>query len=121
MIRDLLVAAVFFFGPMLVMFVLRNLASLFSLWLVVRRQRRLQPKVIDVSPTVDRSPSLAFVALAILIGALSAYTAWHHTRQETMGHNLELQYVPAHLDDHGRMIPGKLVPRPGTPDSDSAQ
>jgi len=120
MIRDLLVAAVFFFGPMLVMFVLRNLASVFSLWLVLRRQQRLQPKVIDVSPTVDRSPSLAFVALAILVGVLSAYTAWYHTRQET-GHKLNLQYVPAHLDDHGRVIPGKLVPRPGTPDSDSAQ
>ncbi|HXH64269.1 MAG TPA: hypothetical protein VNH42_02040 [Mariprofundaceae bacterium] len=119
MIRDLLVAIVFFFGPMLVMFVLRNLAWVFKLWLELRRQRRMQPEVVDVTPQrSDSGPSLAFVALAILIGGLSAYLAWNHTRQNA-GTNLDMQYVPAHLDAQGRVVPGRLVPKGGTPDSDS--
>lgn len=115
MIRDLLVAVLFFFGPMLVMFVLRNLALLFRLWWELRRQRRMQPEVIDVTPGAVGGPSFGYVALAILIGALSAYLAWHHTHQKPR--NLDMQYVPAHLDDQGHLVPGRLVPRDGAPDS----
>jgi hypothetical protein len=118
MIRDLLVALVFFFGPMLVMFVLRNLALFFRLWLVARRERRTQPQIIDVSPASSSGPSLGFVALAILIGGLSAFLAWQHTRAGA-NRNLDMQYVPAHLDDQGHVVPGRLVPKSGAPDSDS--
>ncbi len=119
MIRDLLLAIVFFFGPMLVMFVLRNLALLFRLWLAVRRQRRMQPEIIDVTPDAVGGPSLGYVALAILIGALSAYLAWQHTHQGVAS-NLDMQYVPAHLDDQGRLVPGRLAPKKeGTPDATS--
>lgn len=117
MIRDLLVAIVFFFGPMLLLFVLRNLGPLIRLWLAVRRQRRAQPDIIDVSPKSGGGPSPGFVAIAILAGVLSAYWAWHYTRQGG-GESRDMQYVPAYLDSHGHLVPGRLVPRkPGPPDT----
>ena len=110
MIRRLLVAAVFFFGPMLLMFMLRGLGQLFRLWLAERRRRRAQPEIIDISPRMQARASPGFIVVAILAGALSAYWAWHYTQQKVG--NLDLQYVPAHLDAEGHLVPGHTKPEP---------
>ena len=110
MIRNLLVAAVFFFGPMLLMILLRNLGMLFRLWLAERRRQRAQPDIIDITPRLRTRPSWAFVAIAILAGSLSAYWAWRYTQRPTVG--LGQRYVPAHLDAEGHLVPGRLVAQP---------
>lgn len=115
MIRNLLVAAVFFFGPMLLMFLLRNLGTLFRLWMAARRHRQAQPDIIDISPRLRTRPSLAFVAVAVLVGAISAYWAWRYTQRPVT--NLDQQYVPAHLDAHGQLVPGRQVPDSPKPDA----
>jgi hypothetical protein len=107
MIRNLLVSAVFFFGPMLLMILLRNLGTLFRLWMAARHRRRAQPDIIDISPHLRARPSLAFVAVAILFGGICAYWAWHYTQGPAVG--VDQRYVPAHLDAHGHLVPGRLV------------
>jgi hypothetical protein len=115
MIRNLLVAAVFFFGPMLLMILLRNLGTLFRLWLAARRRRRAQPDIIDISPHLRARPSWAFVAVAILFGGICAYWAWQYTQRPVVG--IDQRYVPAHLDAHGHLVPGRLVPQSSPPDA----
>lgn len=108
MIRDFLVAITFFFGPMLLMFVLRSLGPLIVAWFESRRQRASKNNIINITPKPEKTPSLAFVMAAVIVGALSAYWAWHYTQQGG-NHLRKMQYVPAHLDQNGHIIPGKFV------------
>ena len=115
MIRRLLVAAVFFFGPMLLMFLLRNLGVLYRFWMAARRRRQARPDIIDITPHLRAKPSLAFVAVAVVLGGASAYWAWHYTQQPPA--NPDQQYVPAHMDAQGRLVPGRMIPVPQKPDA----
>jgi len=98
--RQLLITLLFFFWPVLLMFVLRYAALLLRLWLAWRRSR---PDVIDVTPEVPARPSPWFVALAVGVGLVTAALAWHRLNEPPAGDRV---YVPAHLDDQGRLVPG---------------
>lgn len=115
MIRDLLVAAVFFFGPMLAMFLLRNLGVVYRFWMAARRRRQAQPDIIDITPHLRAKPSLGFVAVAIVLGGASAYWAWHYAQRPAV--SVDQQYVPAHLDAQGQLVPGRMETIKPKPDA----
>ena len=99
--RQLLITALFFLGPMLALFLLRHLGLWLRLWLALRRNP--EPDVIDVTPARPGPPSRAFVALAVLVGLVAAALVWHRLHQDNAPGR---EYVPAHLDASGRLVPG---------------
>jgi hypothetical protein len=116
MIRSIFVSILFFFGPAILMFMLRNLFLFTRAWLRLRRQRQQQEhEVIDITPHKHASPSMMFNIAAIVVGLICAFLAWQEMRS---GPEVPMHYVPAHVDEHGKIVPGKLVPleEPATPD-----
>ncbi len=104
MIRNVLIVIVFFFGPALVMLMLRALLPLVAGWLRARRAAR---EVIDVTPRKRALPRW-FWPLALMLGAASAAWAWQALDQA--GPPAEGRvYVPAHLGKDGRLVPGHWV------------
>ncbi len=103
--RRILIAALFFFGPALVMMLLRSMIPLAIAWLRARRERN---RVIDVTP-VDSGHPRWFWPLAFVLGLLSAAGAWYmlDRAESPKGH-----YVPAHVDEQGRVVPGHWEPEP---------
>ena len=107
MIRNLLVSILFFFGPVILMFVLRNMGLFLRLWVNMRRRQRQEAEIIDVTPVSDRGPSTLFIVAAIVIGLTCATLAWLRMGGEGIG---EAQYTPAHMDERGKVVPGKIIP-----------
>jgi hypothetical protein len=107
MIRSLFVSLFFFFGPALLMFMLRNLLLL---WRLRAQRREQQPEVIDIKPVDERkrAPNW-FYALVVAISLASAVTMFlylqEHSDQGEVRH-----YVPAHIDAAGRLVPGHWQP-----------
>lgn len=107
MIRNLLIALVFFFGPTILMLVLRNLLLLLLAWNQVRRKKAMEPHIIDVTPKPRKRAPAWYIVLAVLIGLASAWFAWkevQYTETEVR------QYVPAHLGPDGKIVPGHWEP-----------
>jgi len=110
MIRNVLLAIVFFFGPALLMFLLRNAVLLLRLWLYHRNNRTLEPEVIDVTPVPEKSPaSRWFYLVAGLLGLAAAVSVFMYL-QSVDG---ELRhYVPAHVASDGKVVPGHWESKP---------
>lgn len=116
MIRSIFVSALFFFGPALLMFMLRNLFLFLRVWLRLRRMRKEQEQdVIDITPHKHASPSVLFNIAAIAVGIICAFLAWQEMNK---GAGEKMHYVPAHVNEEGKVIPGKMMPveTPETPE-----
>lgn len=110
MIRNLLLAVVFFFGPALLLFMLRNALLLLRLWL---RRRRQEPKVIDVTPVEGGRAPLWFYLLAGLTGLAAAVSVFMYLQQTQS--QVVRQYVPAHIGEDGRIVPGHWIDKQVNP------
>lgn len=109
MIRSIFVSVLFFFGPALLMFMLRNLFFLTRAWLRLRKiQKKQEHEVIDITPHKHHgSPSLFFIITAIVVGLVCAILAWQEMRS---GPEDRMHYVPAHVDESGKIVPGAMMP-----------
>jgi len=109
MIRSIFVSALFFFGPALLMFMLRNFFFLSRAWLRLRRIQKMQEhEVIDITPHKHHgSPSMFFNITAIVIGLVCAFLAW---QEMSSGPEERQRYVPAHVNEEGKIVPGAMVP-----------
>ncbi len=109
MIRSLFVALFFFFGPALLLFMLRNLTLLLLLRAKNKHEKAQQPEVIDITPVKkDRAPNW-FYAIVIIVSLASAVTVFIHLQQSddaTIKH-----YVPAHVDESGNIVTGGWKPK----------
>jgi len=112
MIRNVFITLIFFFGPALLMFVIRHIFLLMRVAWILRKQRHADD-IIDITPRpTPNSPGKVFIMLSLLIGLACATLVWFDmddSSHETM------QYVPAHMDAHGKLIPGEYIPSPLSP------
>ncbi len=110
MIRNILLAIVFFFGPALLMFMLRNIVLLLRLRLQQRRQHHGSPEVIDITPTIEKkTASRWFYAFAAGLGIAVAVSAFMYL-QSVDGE--VRHYVPAHVSEDGKLVPGHWQNKP---------
>jgi hypothetical protein len=109
MIRSIFVSILFFFGPALLMFMLRNMFFLSRAWLRLRRIQKMQEhEVIDITPHKHHgSPSMFFNIAAIVVGLVCAFLAW---QEMSSGPEERQHYVPAHIDEYGKVVPGAMMP-----------
>ena len=103
--RSLIISLLFFFGPVILMFVLRHAALLLRLWLMMRRHRESQPEIIDITPEKPKPPSLLFIVVTLIAGSLFAYLAWERITSEAEL-TIEKSYAPARIDEKGNIVPG---------------
>jgi len=103
--RSIFVSALFFFGPVILIFIVRHLGLLLHLWLAYRKEHREAENVIDVTPGKPHPPSRTFILIAIVAGFAFAWMAWNHIGEEPEG---DKQYVPAQMGEQGKVIPGQL-------------
>jgi len=118
MIRSIFVSVLFFFGPALLMFMLRNLFLLLRAWLRLRQLRKKQEhEIIDITPHKHGSPSMLFNIAAIVVGLVCAFLAW---QEMGSGPEERQHYAPAYIDEYGKVVPGAMIPvekaTPPTPD-----
>ncbi|MDQ6951384.1 MAG: hypothetical protein Q9M26_06945 [Mariprofundales bacterium] len=105
MIRQLFISLLFFFGPALLVVVIRHLVIL--LHLAIRSGRHQHdPEIIDITPTSPGRPPRWFLLAAILIGFFCAWFAWWSLANPP---EPSTHYVPAYTDSNGQVIPGKVV------------
>jgi len=98
----------FFFGPVILMFIVRHLGLLLRLWLMYRRARQeSDANIIDITPEKPHPPSRIFVVIAIVLGLGFALLAYQRIGEAPDTHG---QYVPAHIDEQGRVVPGHYAP-----------
>jgi len=101
--RLLLTTILFFFGPMIVMFALRNGFLLLRLWL---QQLRVQHEheVIDVTP--KDSTSRRFLIISVCFSLAIFSYAWTVMDDQSENHlaNDQREYVPAYIDQDGRLV-----------------
>jgi uncharacterized membrane protein len=108
MIRSLFVALFFFFGPALLMFMLRNLTLLLLLWAKNRRRRAQEEKIIDITPVrKHRAPNWFYIAV-VLVSLASAVTVFIQLQSDDVQ---QQQYMPAHVDESGNIVPGRWKPK----------
>jgi len=102
MIRTLSLTLFFFFGPALLMFMLRNVILLLRIRSLARSQRS-QPEVIDITP-VDSNPAPRwFYVVAAVLGIASAVAGFIYLQAVDSERR---QYVPAHISEQGEIVPG---------------
>jgi len=107
MIRQLFITLLFFFGPTLLVVVLRHLVLLLHLAVRLKRQRN-DPDIIDITPTSPGRPPRWFVVAAMLIGFACAWLAWWSLANAPAP---ATHYVPAHITATGEIVPGAMVPK----------
>jgi len=120
MIRNIIVALLFFFGPALLMMLLRNV---FLFWQFKQRLKRRHPDIIDITPDhnpdmIDitpqqhqpTSPSRFFIASALTVGLVFAWLAW--SQMHSLPPEGGVQYVPAHIDKQGKLVDGHYIQKP---------
>ena len=104
MIRNIFISLLFFFGPALLMIVLRHMFLLFKIWLMLRKQQRQTEHVIDITPRPSpTSPGKIFILASFIVGLLCASWVWY---EMSTPDTLQQRYIPAQLDAHGKLIPG---------------
>jgi len=108
MIRNILTVIVFFFGPAMLMFMLRNLLLILLAYLQLRRQRPVEPEIIDVTPRSVQGAPLWFKLLALFVGLLCAGSSWYYLNADS---EQTMRYVPAYMDEQGKVVPGHWEPR----------
>ncbi len=105
MIKDLLFSLLFFFGPILLMFLMRYFGLLIRLWILARRIRdQDEPEVIDITPKKPHPPSTAFIVFTLIVSLAIAALVWQRLTVEA---EVGKQYVPAHVSDQGKVVPGR--------------
>lgn len=104
--RSFIISMLFFFGPVILMFLLRHAAMLLRLWLMMRRARQSGPNVIDITPEKPKPPSLLFIIATLIIGSVFAYLVWERITSEVTDVK-DKSYVPAHIDEQGHIVPGQ--------------
>jgi len=103
MIRSIFVSLFFFFGPALLLFMLRNLALLLLLKAKARQAEKPEVEVIDITPVKkERAPGW-FYALVIAISLTCAVTVFLNLER---GETEVRHYVPAHVDESGNIVTG---------------
>lgn len=107
--KGILISLLFFFGPVILLFVLRYGVLFLRAWLFLRRQQG-NPDVIDITPHHSRKPSIIFIVLAVAIGLLTAVLAWQRITGPADQHKGRV-YVPAHVDKQGQLVPGHFQKR----------
>ncbi len=104
MIRSLFVSLFFFFGPALLLFMLRNLTLLLLLKAKGRQEQAHQVEVIDITPVKKGRAPTWFYALVVAISLSCAVTVFMNLDH---GEDTEVQhYVPAHVDESGNVVSG---------------
>ncbi len=106
--RQWFITVLFFFGPILLLFLLRHLGWMLRLWLALRRSRNEDAGVIDITPERPGPPSRWFLALTLVLGLVTAMLVWHRLQTHDEPGR---EYVPAHLDASGRLVPGHFRPK----------
>ncbi|MDQ6993928.1 MAG: hypothetical protein Q9M31_10660 [Mariprofundus sp.] len=101
MIRNIFLTLIFFFGPVLLMFMLRNILLLLRIWLVARAERS-DPEIIDVTPVEKQSAPRWFYLAAILLGLATAINGFIYLQKVD---NQITQYIPAHVNEQGELVP----------------
>jgi len=109
MIRNIIVTLLFFFGPALLMMVLRNI---FLFWQFRRGVKRQHPDIIDITPQKHQptSPSRFFLASAMTVGLIFAWLAW--SQMHSLPPHEGLQYIPAHINQEGKLVDGQYRQQP---------
>jgi len=108
MIRNLLISLFFFFGPAILLFMLRNGLVLLRLWLKARQGREGEPRVIDVTPVADRKAPAWFYALVVIVSLGCAVAVFIFLQSDV---EVESQrYVPAYVGEDGKVVPGHWEP-----------
>ncbi|MBF0281447.1 MAG: hypothetical protein HQM07_02605 [Zetaproteobacteria bacterium] len=105
MIRNFFLSLLFFFGPTLLIFILRNA---FYILQHRRQQRANGVEIIDITPSEHGAPSPKFIALAITIGLIFAYLSWHQVSSPDENGRT---YVPAQMNSEGKIVPGYYIPK----------
>ncbi|MDQ6961772.1 MAG: hypothetical protein Q9M28_04475 [Mariprofundaceae bacterium] len=97
----------FFVGPMVLIFAVRNGFLLWRAWLKLRCEHP-EPKILDVTP-IDKSSNY-FVILSICVSlAIFAYAWVQMSDDHDVGHvasTPEKIYVPSYIDDDGHVVKG---------------
>ncbi|MDX8404631.1 MAG: hypothetical protein R8K50_00595 [Mariprofundus sp.] len=115
----LLLTLLFFFGPALLMFALHRVAMVARYWWLMRGLQH-QHDVIDITPTPPRRrPGTVFIVVSMLVASVFAGLAWQ--RMQSTPQNIQTQYVPAHIDTYGNMVPGAMQPLPSIENSNAPQ
>jgi len=107
MIRNIIVSLLFFFGPALLMFVLRNI---FFFWKFQKEMKQHQPDIIDITPQKAAAPSHFFLASVIAVGLISAYFAYSQLTNSNS--DAKTEYMPAHINAQGELVPEQRLTRP---------
>jgi len=97
--RYLLITLLGFFGPALLMFLLR------LFWYQLRHQwltKRNQPEIIDITPTHNKRPSKMFITTWLIVSVCcTALLLWQIDDSPAN----KQTYVPAHVDAQGNFVP----------------
>jgi hypothetical protein len=101
--RSFIITLCFFFGPIILMFAFRHLTLLLRIWLAWRRARRNGVDIIDITPGKPHPPGRRFIAFAVLVGIICAGLVWMRLGDTTTPGG---EYVPAHIDAQGQLVPG---------------
>ncbi|OIO74568.1 MAG: hypothetical protein AUJ57_02000 [Zetaproteobacteria bacterium CG1_02_53_45] len=109
MIRNLLVSILFFVGPALLMFMARNIVLMTLIWLKNRQRRELQQEVIDITPIHHHIHPNWFVIAVAVVSLGCAVTVFMELQR--MDDVVSQQYVPAHMSESGKIIPGHWEPK----------
>lgn len=110
MIRSLFVSLFFFFGPALLLFMLRNLTLLLLVKAKNRREKAQEPEVIDITPVDKERAPTWFYALVVVVSLASAVTVFMQLEQK--GDVGVHQYVPSHMNESGELVPGHWISKP---------
>jgi len=107
MIRSLFVSLFFFFGPALLLFMLRNLALLL-VKTKNRHEKAQQPEVIDITPVdKERAPNWFYVLVVAISLSIAITVFFQMQKQDGVE---EHHYVPAHIGGSGHIVTGDWKP-----------
>jgi len=110
--RMLFLTLVFFFGPALLMFALHRVVMVARYWWMMRKLQH-QNDVIDITPLPPRRrPGAVFIVVSMIVASSFAGLAWQ--RMQSTPKEMPSQYVPAHIDAYGNIVPGKTQPTTNT-------
>lgn len=104
--RNILLSILFFFGPAMLMFLLRYLGILLRLWLMARKSAsHPEAEVIDVTPKKPHPPSTTFIVFTFVLSLAIAVLVWQRLSESP---EVGRTYVPAHINEQGEIVPGHL-------------
>jgi len=103
--KNLILSLLFFFGPALLLFLMRHFGLLLRLWFLARRMRdRAEPEIIDITPKRPHPPSSAFIVFTLVVSLAIAALVWQRLTGEA---EVGKHYVPAHVSEQGKVMPGR--------------